>query len=71
MCGHPSAYNTYATPPTTNPLFQGFSRSQIVKQELIASCKMQKKPGNTQFSGFSYAQNSETAVQILGGDNLD
>lgn len=25
MCGQPTAYNTYATLPYTNPLFMGFS----------------------------------------------
>ena len=28
MCGQPTAYNTYATLPYTNPLFMGFSCSQ-------------------------------------------
>ena len=30
MCGQPTAYNTYATLPYTNPQFMGFSRSQNV-----------------------------------------
>lgn len=30
MCGQPTAYNTYATMPTTNPLFMGFSGYQNV-----------------------------------------
>lgn len=29
------AYNTYATLPITNPLFQGFSRYQNVNKEII------------------------------------
>ena len=33
--GHPSANNTYATLPATNPLFQGFSRYQNVNKEII------------------------------------
>ncbi|MCF2643020.1 hypothetical protein I6E50_11455 [Roseburia hominis] len=33
------AYNTYATPPATNPLFQGFSRSQNVNKEIIRQQK--------------------------------
>lgn len=35
MCGQPTAYNTYATLPYTNPLFMGFSRSQNVNKEII------------------------------------
>lgn len=34
MCGQPTAYNTYATLPYTNPLFMGFSRSQNVNKEV-------------------------------------
>ena len=34
--GHFLAYNTYATPPTTNPLFQGFSIYQNVNKEIIS-----------------------------------
>lgn len=30
-----TAYNKYATPPTPNPLFQGFSRYQNVNKEII------------------------------------
>lgn len=30
MCGQPTAYNTYATLPYTNPLFMGFSGYQNV-----------------------------------------
>ena len=33
--GQFSAYNTYATLPNTNPLFQGFSRYQNVNKEII------------------------------------
>ena len=29
------AYNTYATPPATNPLFLGFSRYQNINKEII------------------------------------
>ena len=36
MCGQSTAYNTYATPPTPNPLFQGFSRYQNVLKEIIS-----------------------------------
>ena len=35
MCGQSYVYNTYATPPTTNPLFLGFSRYQNVNKEII------------------------------------
>ena len=35
MCGQPTAYNTYATLPYTNPLFMGFSCSQNVNKEII------------------------------------
>lgn len=35
MCGQPTAYNTYATLPVTNPLFQGFSSYQNVNKEII------------------------------------
>lgn len=35
MCGEPTAYNTYATLPYTNPLFMGFSCSQNVNKEII------------------------------------
>ena len=34
-CGQSSAYNTYATPQTPNPLFLGFSRYQNVNKEII------------------------------------
>ncbi len=35
MCEQLTAYNTYATLPYTNPLFQGFSRSTNVLKEII------------------------------------
>lgn len=35
MCGQPTAYNTYATLPYTNPLFMGFSCSLNVNKEII------------------------------------
>lgn len=35
MCGQPTAYNTYATLPVTNPLFQGFSSYLNVNKEII------------------------------------
>ena len=35
MCGQPTAYNTYATLPYTNPLFMSFSCSQNVLKEII------------------------------------
>ena len=35
--GQSSVYNTYATPPTPNPLFQGFSSSQNINKEIIKS----------------------------------
>ena len=35
MCGQSTVYNTYATLLPTNPLFQGFSRSQNVNKEII------------------------------------
>ena len=33
MCGQSCVYNTYATLPVTNPLFQGFSSYQNVNKE--------------------------------------
>ncbi len=33
MCGQSTAYNIYATMPTINPLFMGFSCSQNVNKE--------------------------------------
>ena len=49
------AYNTYATPPATNPLFPGFSRSQNVNKEIIQpNIKRTSKPLEIQyFQGFS------------------
>ena len=35
MCGQSTVYNTYATLLPTNPLFQGFSRSQNALKEII------------------------------------
>lgn len=35
MCGQPTAYNTYATLPVTNPLFQSFSSYLNVNKEII------------------------------------
>lgn len=35
MCGQPTAYNTYATLPNTNPLFMGFSGYQNVNKEIV------------------------------------
>ena len=37
MCGQSCVQNTYATPPITNPLFQGFSSSQNINKEIIKS----------------------------------
>ena len=45
MCGQPTAYNTYATLPYTNPLFMGFSCSQNVNKEIIfQERRYQEKP---------------------------
>ena len=50
--GQSSVYNTYATPPTPNPLFQGFSRSQNVNKEIIVwDEKMHTKPQKPCVSG--------------------
>ena len=39
MCGHSTAYNTYATMTTIDPLFMGFSHSQNVLKEIIISTR--------------------------------
>mgnify|MGYP004653522509 CR=1 FL=1 len=59
MCGQPTAYNTYATLPYTNPLFMGFSCSQnvnkeIIKSEFTKSQKIKKKPANAMIAGFLF-----------------
>lgn len=36
MCGQPTAYNIYATMPTTNHLFMGFLGYQNVNKEIIS-----------------------------------
>ena len=43
--GQPLTYDTYATLPIINPLFQGFSRYQNVNKEIILSANrsIQKK----------------------------
>ena len=46
------AYNTYATPPATNPLFPGFSRSQR------DNFKKQQTPKPMCFRGFLYEKQS-------------
>ena len=56
------AYNTYATPPATNPLFQGFSRSQNVNKEIIFFLieKIRRIQGtlvNAGLQGFLFIQN--------------
>jgi len=60
MCGQPTAYNTYATLPYTNPLFMGFSCSQNVNKEIIISKETielcLQTPENQGFPGFSYTQ---------------
>lgn len=54
MCGQPTAYNTYATLPYTNPLFMGFSCYQNVNKEIIQpNIKRTSKPLEIQyFQGF-------------------
>lgn len=55
MCGQSTAYNTYATLPTTNLLFMGFSSYQNILKEIIQP-NIEKRaifPGNVMFSGFS------------------
>ena len=51
MCGQPTAYNTYATLPYTNPLFMGFSGYLNVNKEIIKPniTKNIKPLGNTGF----------------------
>lgn len=52
MCGQPTAYNTYATLPYTNPLFMGFSCSQNVNKEIIIwNTKRHTKPQKPRVSG--------------------
>jgi len=53
MCGQSSAYNTYATPQTLNPLFQGFSRYQNVNK---IKYKEFKNLENRSFQGFLYTK---------------
>lgn len=38
MCGHPTAYNIYATLLYTNPLFMGFSGYTNVLKEIGLYC---------------------------------
>ena len=60
MYGKPPAYNTYATMPTIDFLFMGFSCSQNVNKEIIQPNieKEQQTPENPVFSGFSlYSEN--------------
>ena len=38
--GQSSVYNTYATPPSPNPLFLGFSRYLNVNKEIILSAEL-------------------------------
>ena len=52
--GQSSVYNTYATPPTPNPLFQGFSRSQNVNKEIII--RTLGTLVNTGLQGFLFTQ---------------
>ena len=54
--GQSSVYNTYATPPTPNPLFLGFSRYLNVNKEIIQpNIKRTSKPLEIQyFQGFFY-----------------
>ena len=54
MYGKPPAYNTYATMPTIDFLFMGFSCSQNVNKEIIGCSNRIKRftnPGKTKFSG--------------------
>lgn len=56
MCGQPTAYNIYATMPTTNPLSMGFSGYQNVNKEIIQPNieKEQIYPKASNFRGFLY-----------------
>lgn len=56
MYGKLPAYNTYATMPTTNSLFMGFSGYQNVNKEIIQPNieKEQQTPKIQYFRGFIY-----------------
>ncbi len=54
MCGQSTAYNTYATLPTTNPLFMGFSGYTNALKEIII--RTLETLVNTGLQGFLFTQ---------------
>lgn len=68
--GQSCVYNTYATPPTKNPLFQGFSRSQNVNKEII-NLILLKNIKSPKFWGFFCIYYFKDAVYAIWAKVLD